>query len=215
MSEVTPCRGHGRIYDVALNPRTPPDTRYQARIIAAAHCARCPITCPDRITPPTSRPRKRTTTMPDTIPTSAPAAAAEPTGPQLVSHPEVKLTTEELIAWGKAHQTSRIQVLAGRAAAALHDLEQARDRETAVASAEARIERLKAQLANAEQDLRSAKGTPATPRKATSSGARPSREELRAIRTWAREHGYDVGVAGVIKREIVDAYRAAHAEQAA
>jgi len=37
-----------------------------------------------------------------------------------------------------------------------------------------------------------------------------SREELARIRTWARDNGHQVGVAGIIKASIVTAYDAAH-----
>ncbi|QSE84682.1 histone-like nucleoid-structuring protein Lsr2 [Rhodococcus koreensis] len=46
-------------------------------------------------------------------------------------------------------------------------------------------------------------GGPATP-------ARRDREHVRAVREWAREQGYEVGVRGRMPTDIVEAYNAAH-----
>ena len=47
--------------------------------------------------------------------------------------------------------------------------------------------------------------------KASSNGNRSaSREQLAAIRDWARKNGYEVSDRGRIKAEIVDAFEAAH-----
>nr|WP_153395028.1 Lsr2 family protein [Ornithinicoccus halotolerans] len=46
-----------------------------------------------------------------------------------------------------------------------------------------------------------------------SSGGRSSRadkEQLNAIRQWARDNGYEVSDRGRIKKEIIEAYHAAH-----
>lgn len=124
-----------------------------------------------------------------------PAPAATPT------------TNDELIAWGAAHASARVQALAARARAALSELAQLAARDEAVAKAEARVKRLKAQLANAEQDLRSAKGT-GTP--AAKNHADAPREDLAAIRTWARANGYQVAPKGLVARSVIDAYHAAN-----
>lgn len=200
---VTPCRGKGPLYDIASHPHTPPEERYPAQLAASVLCSRCPIAkaCPDHVNPPTLRShymhrKDSTVTVTDITPQKQPET--------------VPTSVDELLAWGAAHQSSRIQTLAGKARGALADLRQAAERETKVADAEARIKRLKAQLANAEQDLRAAKTPAKTPAgKQASTGDKPAREELAAIRAWARENGYQVGTAGVVKREIVDAYRAA------
>ncbi len=107
---------------------------------------------------------------------------------------------EALIAWGTAHSSSRVQTLAGKARGALADLRQTAERETKVAEAEDRVALLKAQLENAQKDLASAKGT-TTPK---------AGEDYTAIRAWARDHGIEVGAVGRPKREVVEAYHAAH-----
>lgn len=115
-------------------------------------------------------------------------------------------TSDELIAWGATHKSSRLQAMAGKACGALADLRQAAEREAKVAAAEARIERLRAQLANAEQDLAAAKGKPKT--------AQPQdAEDYTAIRAWAKENGIEVGAVGRPKRTVIDAYHAAQATQ--
>jgi Transcription factor WhiB/Lsr2 len=117
-------------------------------------------------------------------------------------------TAEALIAWGAAHPTARVQGLASKARAALHELRQESERSAAVAEAEARVQRLEAQLANARRDLASAKGTSKT--KGTSGGgARPDTDEMRAIRKWAAANGHQVAPKGLIARTVIDAYRAA------
>jgi hypothetical protein len=150
--------------------------------------------------------------MPDT----APAPAARP-GPQLVPPttpaPAPSATAEALIAWGTAHASSRVQALAGKASGALADLRQAYERDSKVQAAEAKIARLKAQLANAEKDLRAAKGT--APAKSTSTPTPGPAEDYKAIRAWAREHGVEVGAVGIPTRAVMDAYHAAHADAVA
>ena len=207
MTAPTPCRGQYAVYDAALNGQERAETRRQAQTIAAALCGRCPIAhaCTDRVTAPAQPPRNRKApAMPDTTP------APRPT-PQLVAPATETLSTAEaLIAWGSAHPTIRVKSLAAKAGAALADLRKASERETAVADAEARVKRLKAQLANAENDLKAAKGgTPNAPSKAGDSH-RSGTEELRAIRKWAAANGYRVAPKGTVARSVVDAYRAAN-----
>jgi hypothetical protein len=145
--------------------------------------------------PPPKPKRKRKTAMeePTPIRPAAPEPAAEP-------------TPAELIAWGAGHDTARIKHLAARAEDALAKLADAMKQETKIAAREAEVARLKALLHNAEQDLRAAKGAPATA-KTGSSKANPDTAKIRA---WAREHGYEVPVAGVIRADIVQAYHRAN-----
>lgn len=46
--------------------------------------------------------------------------------------------------------------------------------------------------------------------KATSSNGKASKEQLSAIREWARKNGHDVSDRGRIKAEVVEAFEAAH-----
>lgn len=112
-------------------------------------------------------------------------------------------SAEDLIAWGAAHTSSRIQGLAGKVQRALVDLRQEAERQTRVAESEARIARLKAQLANAEQDLAAAKGTK------PKASSQPSGEDYAAIRAWARQRGLVVADVGRPARAVIDAYHAA------
>lgn len=130
-----------------------------------------------------------------------PAPAATPT------------TNDELIAWGAAHASARVQALAARARAALNELAQLAARDEAVAKAEARVQRLKAQLANAEQDLRAVKNGTAKPQ--PPAAASNTGRDYAAVRAWARENGFEVGAVGIPKRAVLDAYDAAHAQDAA
>lgn len=134
MTTITPCRGYGRLYDDAVNPRGPTARRHQARITAAALCSRCPIAsnCEDRITPPSPRTLRKAamsaepiTPVPESRPVPRPA-------PQLVppATPDAPRTNDELIAWGAAHPSSRVQALAGKASASLNDLKKAYERAT-------------------------------------------------------------------------------------
>ena len=202
MTAPTPCRGQSAVYDAALDGQVRSEKRLQAQTIAAALCGRCPIahTCPDRITPPADRTWKDTATVTVTdITPSRPEPNPAPTTP------------EELIAWGTNHQSARNRNLADKAVAAIAELQQAAERETKVATAEARIARLKAQLANAEQDLRKAKsGTTNPTGKQAATGHRLSTEDLRTIRKWAAANGHQVAPKGVIARSVIEAYRAAN-----
>jgi hypothetical protein len=205
VTTITPCRGHGRLYDDAVNPRGPTARRHQARITAAALCSRCPIagSCEDRITPPSPRTLRKAAMSAEPI-TPVPESRPVPRqAPQLVqATPDAPRTNDELIAWGAAHPSSRIQALAGKASASLNDLKKAYEQAGKVADAEARIKRLRAQLANAERDLAAAKGV----KPKTTAGPAV---DYTAVRAWAAEQGIPVGPTGRPKREVVDAYLAA------
>ncbi|PYC83429.1 hypothetical protein C7C46_08830 [Streptomyces tateyamensis] len=117
-----------------------------------------------------------------------------------------------LIAWGMKHPSARMQRLAEQARTALADLQQAQRQEAAITAAADRVQRLKDQLAAAEQDLRAAKGT-ATTSRPSSTAPRPDRTQGSRIRAWARENNLPVGTAGVISRDVITAYAAAHPQE--
>jgi hypothetical protein len=144
--------------------------------------------------------------MPDIAPAPRPGPQLVPPASPATAQP---VTHEALIAWGNAHATSRVQSLAGKATGALADLRQAYERDGKVSAAEARVARLKAQLDNAQRDLAAVKSGKAKP----ASTSAQAKEDYPAIRAWAREHGVDVGSVGIPARSVIDAYRAAHADQ--
>jgi ribosomal protein L12E/L44/L45/RPP1/RPP2 len=120
---------------------------------------------------------------------------------------------EGLLTWGEQHDTKGVQALAARARTALAELAQRRDTEHAVADAEAKIGKLESELARAREALRQAKnGKPAVPVLAapTPIAKRRTKEELAAIRTWARDNGHQVADRGLPAHAVLDAYDAAH-----
>ncbi|MGP4004471.1 Lsr2 family DNA-binding protein [Streptomyces sp. 8N706] len=119
---------------------------------------------------------------------------------------------EALLTWGEQHNTKGVQALAARARTALAELANRRESEHAVADAEARVGKLESELARARQALREAKsGKPAAPVPAAPAPAarRRTKEELAAIRTWARANGHQVADRGLPARAVLDAYAAA------
>jgi hypothetical protein len=126
--------------------------------------------------------------------------------------------TEALLAWAEQHDLASIRSRAARVRSDLAELADRRGTEQATAEAEARVAEAKAALEAAQAELRAVKtGTartatmaPNVPAPAAITGGKRGREELARIRAWARENGYQVGVAGVVKKTILDAYDAAH-----
>lgn len=126
--------------------------------------------------------------------------------------------TEALLVWAEQHDLAGIRSRAARVRSDLAELADRRGTEQATAEAEARVAEAKAALEAAQAELRAVKtGTartattaPDVPAPAAATGGKRSREELARIRAWARENGHQVGVAGVVKKTILDAYDAAH-----
>ncbi|GHF33823.1 Lsr2 family DNA-binding protein [Streptomyces fumanus] len=91
--------------------------------------------------------------------------------------------------------------------------------------AEQRVAQLTAELEKAKEDLRAvtagAHPSPAVAAAAAPAPVRPglgsgrTRQELAAIRTWARAHGYRVADAGMIRKAVLKAYDAAQQAPAA
>ena len=143
-------------------------------------------------------------------------------------HPVSETGIEDLLAWGEQHTAKGVQALAAKARTALAELAGRRETEQAVTDAEDRVARLERQLARARAELKEAKtGKPATdavtdtvPKVVATAnlaasgpgaGGRRSKEELAAIRTWAREHGHEVADRGTPAQKVIDAYYAAQA----
>ncbi|GGV89988.1 Lsr2 family DNA-binding protein [Streptomyces massasporeus] len=123
---------------------------------------------------------------------------------------------EQLLAWAEGHPTASIRNKAARVRGDLAELTARRTTDDAQREAEDRVTRLKAELEKAQEDLRAVKaGTapaatvaPTPIRSGLGSGR--SREELAAIRTWARANGHQVADAGMIRKSVLEAYDAAH-----
>jgi hypothetical protein len=164
------------------------------------------------------------TTEPATAPDAVPADMTEadhatPSTPG-AAVPTVA-DTNVLLPWAEQHPLASVRSKAARIRQDLADLTQRLATEQATAEAEDRIAQLRADLAAEEGRLRQLKaGGPRAaavieaPTSIRPASGKRSREELAAIRTWARENGHRVGVAGVIKASIVEAYDAAHQEPA-
>lgn len=135
---------------------------------------------------------------------------------------------EALLDWGEQHTAKGVQALAVKARTALAELAGRRETEQAIADAEERVARLARELARAKEELKEAKtGKPATdavtdtvpqvvvtanlPVSGRGAGGKRSKEELAAIRTWARDNGHEVADRGTPAQKVLDAYYAAQA----
>ncbi|MFE5597014.1 histone-like nucleoid-structuring protein Lsr2 [Streptomyces sp. NPDC056549] len=126
-------------------------------------------------------------------------------------------SVQQLIEWAAVHRAASVRKGAARIIAALTELSARRDSEAAQREAEARVAKAREAREKAEQDLRavktgthsSAAGNPPTPIRTGTSRAY-SRDELTAIRTWAREHGHQVADRGLPSKTVLDKYAAAH-----
>lgn len=151
-----------------------------------------------------------TTTADDTATDDTTTTAPENTAPDIAD-------TTVLLPWAEQHPLASVRSKAARIRQDLADLTRRLATEQATAEAEDRIAKLRADLKAEEERLRQLKaGGPRAaavieaPTPIRPAGGKRSREELAAIRTWARANGHQVGTTGVIKASIVEAYDAAH-----
>ncbi|WP_037904974.1 Lsr2 family DNA-binding protein [Actinacidiphila yeochonensis] len=150
--------------------------------------------------------------------TAEPAEAEVDASTPAATEPDVA-DVDLLLMWAQQHPLASVRATAGRIRQDLADLNQRRVNEQVATKVEARIAELRAELKAEEDRLRQLKvGVPrAAGAIETPTPIRPQparRSDLAAIRTWARENGHQVGVAGVIKASIVAAYDAAHQQPA-
>ncbi|MFD8621455.1 histone-like nucleoid-structuring protein Lsr2 [Streptomyces sp. NPDC059513] len=125
---------------------------------------------------------------------------------------------QELIDWAAAHPTASVRSRAARITADLSELSERRDSEAAQREAEEKVAKARAELEKAQEELRTVKaGTRTTTAAATAPtpiraglGSGRTREELAAVRAWAREHGHQVADAGMVPKRVLEAYDAAH-----
>ncbi|MBX7555205.1 histone-like nucleoid-structuring protein Lsr2 [Streptomyces sp. NPDC004232] len=117
---------------------------------------------------------------------------------------------EALLVWGEQHAARGVQALAAKVRTALAELAVRRDTEHAVTEAEGRVNRLERELARAREELREVKTGKPTPAAVPASNGKFSKEQLAAIRTWARANGRRVADRGTPAKTVMDAYFAAN-----
>ncbi|MFC7796225.1 Lsr2 family DNA-binding protein [Streptomyces cinereoruber] len=171
-------------------------------------------------------PTDHTATAADPLPETGDSAAmtnttALPSAAPVIDVPVFPLSgpgpLQGLIEWAAAHPAASVRKRATRITADLAELSERRESEAAQREAEARVAKARAVLEQAEQDLKAVKAgtrttttaTVPTPIRAGTSGTY-SRDELAAIRTWARTNGHQVADRGLPSRTVLDAYAAAH-----
>ncbi|MET8820505.1 Lsr2 family DNA-binding protein [Streptomyces rochei] len=130
-------------------------------------------------------------------------------------------TTEALLSWAEDHPAATIRKRAARVRSDLTELAERRATDAAQQEAQQRVAKAKAELEAAQAQLRTlktggrttAQGQDPTPLTAARSGqtSKRSKEELAAVRTWARTNGYQVADRGTPAKAVLDAYDAAHA----
>ncbi|MGW2612822.1 Lsr2 family DNA-binding protein [Streptomyces mirabilis] len=141
--------------------------------------------------------------------------APETTGP-VPDSPVDSDGIEALLSWAKNHPAAVIRNKAARIRSGLYELTARRAADDAQREAEERVAKLKAELEQAQETLRVVKagGRPLLPAAPTEpsapTGTKRSKEQLAAIRTWARANGHQVADAGVIRKTVVEAFDAAH-----
>ncbi|MYY80842.1 MULTISPECIES: histone-like nucleoid-structuring protein Lsr2 [unclassified Streptomyces] len=149
---------------------------------------------------------------------AADAPAATPT----INVPVVSLpmtnAIQELLDWATAHPTAGVRSRAARITADLSELTERRDSEAAQREAEEKVAKAKAELEKAQEELRTVKASTRTTTAAATAptpvpaslGSGRTREELAAVRSWARENGHRVADQGMVPKRVLQAYDAAH-----
>ncbi|MFE2609431.1 histone-like nucleoid-structuring protein Lsr2 [Streptomyces mirabilis] len=120
---------------------------------------------------------------------------------------------EALLSWAKHHPAAAIRNKAARIRSDLYELTARRETDDAQREAEERVAKLKAELEQAQETLRTVKagGRPAAPVTAPApTGTKRSKDQLAAIRTWARANGHQVADKGNPAKAVLDTYDAAH-----
>nr|WP_202531615.1 Lsr2 family protein [Streptomyces sp. SID8380] len=134
--------------------------------------------------------------------------------------PAVSNQIQNLLDWAATHPAASVRSRAARIAADLSELADRRDSEAAQREAEEKVAKAKAELEKARAQLHAVRAGKASTRPPAAAAAAPapirtglgsgrSREELAAIRTWARAHGHQVADAGMVRKAVLEAYDAA------
>ncbi|MFG2986966.1 histone-like nucleoid-structuring protein Lsr2 [Streptomyces sp. NPDC048258] len=148
-----------------------------------------------------------------------PAAASPVIDVPVVALP-VTNAVQKLLDWAAAHPAAGVRGRAARITADLSELTDRRDSEAAQREAEEKVAKARAELEKAQEELRTLKAGTRTTAAATAAaaptpiraglGSGRTREELAAIRTWAREHGHQVADQGMVPKRVLEAYDDAH-----
>ncbi|MFE0776437.1 histone-like nucleoid-structuring protein Lsr2 [Streptomyces sp. NPDC058861] len=123
---------------------------------------------------------------------------------------------QRLIQWAATHPAASVRKRAARITTDLTELSERLEGEAAQREAEQKVAKARAALEQAEQDLKAVKtGTRTTTTAAVAptpirTSTTYSRDELAAIRTWARANGHPVADRGLPSKTVLDAYAAAH-----
>ncbi|MFJ7416394.1 histone-like nucleoid-structuring protein Lsr2 [Streptomyces sp. NPDC098077] len=124
---------------------------------------------------------------------------------------------QEVLDWASTHPAAAVRNRSVRITADLAELTERRDTEAAQREAEQKVAKARAELERAQEELRTVKAGTRTTAAATVStpirtgaGSGRTREELAAIRAWARENGRQVADAGMVCRSVLEAFDAAH-----
>ncbi|MFJ3861794.1 histone-like nucleoid-structuring protein Lsr2 [Streptomyces sp. NPDC090085] len=125
---------------------------------------------------------------------------------------------QKLLDWAATHPAASVCSRAARITADLAELSERRDSEAAQREAEEKVAKARAELEKAQEELRTVKvGTRTTTVAAAAPtsiraglGSGRTREELAAVRAWARENGHQVADAGIVPKRVLEAYDAAH-----
>ncbi|MFJ1561563.1 Lsr2 family DNA-binding protein [Streptomyces mirabilis] len=131
---------------------------------------------------------------------------------------------EALLAWAENHPAATIRNRAARVRSDLTELTERRATDAAQHAAEQRVAKARAELEAAQAQLRQAKagGRAATEDQATTTAVaaapkpngKRNKEQLAAIRTWARANGHQVADRGTPAKTVLDAYDAANSTTA-
>ncbi|WP_331747521.1 Lsr2 family protein (plasmid) [Streptomyces sp. NBC_00853] len=146
-----------------------------------------------------------------------PAAASPVIDVPVIALP-VTNAVQKLLDWAAAHPAAGVRGRAARITADLAELSERRDSEAAQREAEEKVAKAKAALEQAQEELRTVKASTRTTTTAAAAptpiraglGSGRTREELATIRTWARKHGHQVADQGMVPKQVLEAYDAAH-----
>ncbi|GAA4992766.1 hypothetical protein GCM10023205_76700 [Yinghuangia aomiensis] len=157
--------------------------------------------------PPTSRPLPPAPGPdPETVPEPAPEHP-HGQGPAGAAPPSIA----DVVAAARATGDAKLAAQADKIEAAFDALVAMVGEHQALARAQADVDRLEAQLAEARAKVRGLKQGKTAPKSRTAaSGAAAHRAvDPKAVRVWAAENGVDCNTLGIVRHEVVDAYLAA------